>query len=187
MKKQVASGDKIDVDFYPNFLEQKSATNLLEHLEAFAKWTKPITRQARTKVIYADEGIVYKAEYHGQVFENETQPWLDAVAAVRDLVTSITGEKYNVCIVQRYPNGGVGIAPHKDKEMKEGTTIAGVSLGETRILTIARGDQSIAFPLVSGSLYVLNPPTNTYWTHCIEKDDKATGVRISLTFRNYPV
>ena len=105
---------------------------------------------------------------------------------IRDRAQEITGEKYNICVVQRYPSGKVGIKPHRDKEMTKGTTICGVSVGETRVLTI-NGKKNINLSLNPGSMYVFNPPTNTYNTHCIQKKDDTKGPRISLTFRNYPI
>ena len=100
------------------------------------------------------------------------------------MVEEITNEKYNICVIQRYPSGKVGIKKHRDKEMKLGTTISGLSLGATRKLKLEYYDKNIEKDLLSGSLYVLNPPTNSYYTHCIEKDS-TTEPRISLTFRNY--
>jgi len=106
---------------------------------------------------------------------------------IRNHLEQLTGEKYNYCVIQYYPCGKVGIKPHKDKEMILGTTICGLSIGETRFLELSPpkfvNEEKIILPLKSGSLYVLKPPTNSYWIHAILTDD-TTKPRISLTFRN---
>ncbi len=38
--------------------------------------------------------------------------------------------------------------------------------------------------LENGSLCVIQPPTNDFFTHSIKKDE-SKNVRLSLTFRNY--
>lgn len=194
IKKKVTYTDKqlhtgkdasLDVDFYEYFLEANSANALFQQLEKEVKWEKAITSNRRTNVGFGDDGLVYNVVYKGKTFPRKAVPWLPVLLTIRDFVSKVTGEYYNFCIVQRYPNGTVGIGPHRDAEMIKGTTIAGVSLGATRKLTMARFNQSFSIPLVAGSLYVLNPPTNTYWTHCIEPDKDSSEVRISMTFRNY--
>ena len=67
-----------------------------------------------------------------------------------------------------------------------GTSIYGLSLGATRKLTMLRYNQEPFYlPLEHNSLYILRPPTNTYWKHCIPKQVKIKESRFSLTFRNY--
>jgi hypothetical protein len=41
----------------------------------------------------------------------------------------------------------------------------------------------LKIPLVSGSLYILKPPTNDHWAHSIEKEPEVKEPRISLTYR----
>jgi alkylated DNA repair dioxygenase AlkB len=104
-------------------------------------------------------------------------------------VEKMVDEKFNVCVVQRYPNGSYGINPHKDKEMIIGTTICGISFGAKRKLRLHSPKymklDNIELDLEHGSLYVLKSPTNTYWSHEIVKDKNINKPRISLTFRNY--
>jgi alkylated DNA repair dioxygenase AlkB len=104
------------------------------------------------------------------------------LSKLRDIVQKLTSSEYTYCVVQYYPSGKVGINPHKDKEMIPGSTICGLSVGQNRTLRMSRNGKNIDLDLLSGSLYVLYPPTNDYWTHSILKDD-SIHPRISLTFR----
>lgn len=144
----------------------------------------PNTR--RVNQTYGDDGLIYRINFQGKITERPAQSWnkVPLLKYLRDYVSELTRNKYTICVVQRYPSGKIGINPHKDKEMILGTTIAGLSFGAERTLVMGRGEKNIEIPLPSGSLYVMNPPTNTYWTHSIKKDNSSI-IRISLTFRNY--
>ena len=171
-----------DISFVEKFLSEDRATQLYNYLEENCEWSKPITTNRRSNQTYGDDGLVYNVEVKDKVIRRVAQKWLPPLAEIRDEITKLTGQTYNSCVVQRYPES-VGIVPHMDKEMVAGTMICGVSLGETRkLVMIRRGQKSISIPLPHGSLYILNPPTNDYWMHSISKSG---GVRISLTIRNY--
>ena len=173
--------NRLNLYLDPNFLSEQMSQNLFTILNGL-EWS-PTRRQ---KYLYADPGLVYTINFKGKNVEYATRNWdqLPILLTIKKLIEQLTGDVYTVCVVQHYPSGRYGINPHRDKEMKPGTTIAGLSLGETRTLTMARRDQKIPIRLNSGSLYILYPPTNDYWSHSIEKD-ATLGARISLTYRNY--
>lgn len=104
---------------------------------------------------------------------------------LKKIIEKETKDTYTCCVIMRYPHGKIGIGKHKDKEMIAGTTIAGLSLGSTRSFEFTYGTKKHLLKLLSGSLYVMKPPTNTFWTHEIKQDIKIDQARISLTFRNY--
>jgi len=174
--------DQFDVDLYPCLLNEELATQWFDYLESFLSHSG-----RRTSLLMGDEGIIYTTQYSGNVRNKNVIPWdqIPSLIQLRDLITSITGQKCTVCAIQRYPNGKIGIAPHKDKEMIPGTKICGLSLGSTRTISFSKGGTIIDIPLVSGSLYVMNDPTNQKWTHSIIKDYSIKDPRISLTFRDY--
>jgi alkylated DNA repair dioxygenase AlkB len=118
----------------------------------------------------------------------EVQPWsnLPSLEVIAEDLRDRLGEPFNVCIVQLYMNGGIGINPHRDREVPSGTTIAGVSLGQTRTMTFERRGTKIPVPLMSGALYLIRPPTNDVWTHSVDKDPSITEIRIGITFRTMP-
>jgi alkylated DNA repair dioxygenase AlkB len=181
-----------DVDFYEQFIENHDAIqkNIMKH----AVWTRPLSNR-RTNITYGNTGLVYKITFggYGGRPKNEVHrkalPWDDnpIIKNLRDIVSNITGEDYNFCVLQYYPNGNIGINPHKDKEMVKGTTICGISFGETRRLIMSGYGENETYSLTPGSMYVLNPPTNSYYTHCIQKEPNLKKARISLTFRNVPM
>lgn len=175
----------LDIDLH-QLLDATTANTIYQQLEKEVVWSKPITNGRRVNQTYGNAGLVYEINFRGKIVRRHTTLWTPTILHLRALVSNITKEEYNFCVVQRYPNGNVGINPHKDKEMVLGTTIAGISLGATRVLTMSNYHESISIPLPSGSLYVLKPPTNTYWSHSIEKDSTILQPRISLTFRNVP-
>ena len=69
--------------------------------------------------------------------------------------------------------------------MNEGTKIASISLGESRVMRFERsGFEPINIILEKGDLCVINYPTNNYWLHSIPTDD-TTQMRASLIYRNF--
>ncbi len=174
----------LNLDLYSNILTKEHAKALYEQLERDVQWSREITPGRRVNQTFGDEGLVYEIHWYGKTTQRKAQPWLPCLIPVRDVLEKLTNQKYNICVVQRYPSGKVGINPHRDREMKAGTTICGISLHQSRTLAMLRGNKTVNVPLESGSLYIFYPPTNDYWAHSIPKDDTKEP-RISLTFRNY--
>lgn len=173
----------LDIDFYPNLLDTTLSNMWCQYLDSI--FTK---EQRRTSILFGDKGIIYQVSYQGITKNTEVIPWdtLPALTDLKCLIEKITKQKYTVCAIQCYPTGKVGINPHRDKEMVAGTRIAGLSFGATRIIEFTRSQhESIDIPLPNGSLYVMNPPTNQKWLHCITKQPEITTVRYSMTFRDY--
>lgn len=189
---------KLDIDFYEQFITKDESDNLYKYLEENVIWSKNITPNRRTNQTYGDDGLVYQIVFGGykgipqKIVNRQVVPWdnLPVLNILKNMISELTGEKYNFCVIQRYPNGNVGIKPHRDKEMVKGTTICGLSLGSSRILTMTPlkyiKDTPKMFELKPGSLYILKPPTNDHWNHSIESST-CNVPRISLTFRNLPI
>lgn len=183
------SGVRLSVDWYPQFLSSEESQALFDYLEASVPWTKDITPGRRVNQNYGDPGVSYKLTFGDKVIVREVLPWdqCSVLKVVKDRLESLTEARYNYCALLRYPNGKVGIAPHRDKEIKSGTCIAGISLGATRKFKLLPPYYAQCAPieltLPPGSLYVLRPPTNDCWAHCIEPDPTVKEPRISLTYR----
>jgi alkylated DNA repair dioxygenase AlkB len=179
---------KFNISVRPIFTHDESIEMCKYFLEnAKFKLNRGVSKR-RNKVIYG-EIPHYKAVYQGKEFVSKVIPWdeLPHLVMLRDYITNITGQNYNICVIQHYNNGDVGINPHRDKEMKSGTIIASVSFGETRIMkfdSMRHPKKSYEIPLPSGSLCLINPPTNDCWLHSIPKDDTQHS-RISVIFRLY--
>lgn len=183
-----------DVNFnvvVKQLFDDVEAMDIFEYILANAKFKTPRMNKdgslskRRNKVIYG-EIPEYKAVFQGRELSTPVVPWseLPELEELRNYITEITGQYYNVCVIQHYNSGEVSINPHRDKEMKRGTIIASLSLGETRIMKFDFRNTSHEIPLPSGSLCLINPPTNDYWAHSIPKDD-TQGSRISVIFRLY--
>lgn len=186
------TSNKLDLDLYTSILPPDQATEIFNFIETTVPWPKPDqNHRRRVNQSYGDPGINYRLQFGGyggkplKVIDRAVKPWeeLQILPTLRDYVAEITQSQYNYCVVQRYPTGNVGIKPHRDREMRPDTNIAGLSFGATRILSMSYRGETIRIPLPSGSLYVLKPPTNSFWSHCIEVDPTITDVRLSLTFR----
>lgn len=192
--------ERLQVDFYPSFLSPEETEALFRHLERNVTWTNTITESRRVNQNYGEPGVAYQITVgykrkNGPVtIRREVQPWGPETGApgavlwaIKERLVALTGSQYNYVVVQRYPNGRVGINPHRDKEMAPGTDICGISLGSTRTLTLSPPnwvrESPLQLSLIPGSLYVLKPPTNDHWAHSIEKDASIDQPRISLTFR----
>lgn len=138
----------------------------------------------RTKLTYGDDGLVYTINFRGNIARYNVLPWTKTLLQAREHVRRLCPGDYNTCVVQMYPSGKIGINPHRDKEMVQGTTIAGLSLGATRTFLLTRKDELHIIPLPHNSLYILHPPTNDHYLHSIPVEDEEHP-RISLTFRTY--
>jgi alkylated DNA repair dioxygenase AlkB len=173
----------LDVDLYPTVLNPELAGVWYQYLERIFP-----PEQSRTSMLFGDPGLVYRVTYQETTTEREVMPWdtLPAMPELKDLVSKMTGQKYTVCAVQCYPNGRIGIAPHRDKEMVAGTRISGLSIGAERTIQFTRlGHEPVSLRLPSGSLYVMNPPTNQKWLHSIIREARVKDKRYSFTFRDY--
>ena len=102
-----------------------------------------------------------------------------------------TGLKFNYVVINRYKDGIEGIGYHRDRELGEGASITGVSLGAARDFQFkaVKGfypqvvDPNLTINLAHGSIYVIKSPTNGYWKHAVPKRSGVHRPRISLTFR----
>lgn len=178
------------VDCAPSFLFQKEAKEMYSH---FSSYFVPFVNNRRQSKTFGDDGLEYEIKIKNNTIRKKTEKWSMILFTLKTRLEVFLKETYgititfNICVIQRYPSGKYGIAPHRDKEMTLGTIICGISLGQTRTLEISKygRDKPLAtIPLPPGSLYMLHPPTNSYCTHSIPKDSSYEP-RISLTFRNY--
>jgi alkylated DNA repair dioxygenase AlkB len=181
----------LNVDLYLDVLNEKECDTIYQKLEDAVK---PRYKNKRTTVTFGDQGLVYVVKFRQSTSYRTTRPWsdvpgLDKIRKSTEEITNPVGGGYSVCAVLFYPNGKVGIAPHRDKEMVPETTICGLSIGATRTIRFSRRvrgvERMVDIALPQGSVYVMNPPTNDLFTHSIKVEPDVTSPRYSLTFRNY--
>lgn len=172
-----------DVQLLEGFLEERSASKLVKLLDELFRSRKTDHLKRRSSITFGDESVEYTIHFRNGVVHRKTEGWPEWLVPIRELMREWCPD-VNVCVVQRYPSGDTGIKPHRDKEMTKGTIICGLSVGHQRSLRMQFGDKQFDYVLTHGSLYLLHPPTNDIWSHCIPTDD-SDGVRYSLTFRDY--
>ena len=105
-------GDRLTVDYYPQFLCTDASIQLFYYLENSLPWN---SKTRRTSVSYGDTGLSYELNIRGQHIVLKVKPWSEIP------ILEQTGAKYNYCVIQRYPNGSASIGPHRDKEMEPGS------------------------------------------------------------------
>lgn len=176
--------------------DSKESSLISLFLEQNVQWVNPISSGKRVNCTYGDDGLVYEIKFGGYggrpqtITRRKAISWdsLPILKVLNRISTMLTNQTYNFCVAMCYPTGKIGINPHKDKEMTRGTTICGWSFGSERNLIMGPPvyikTDKISISLPPGSVYEFVPPTNDYWTHCIEKNENKDK-RISLTFRNY--
>lgn len=193
MEQTTFTCDKMDIDTYSEYLSISEAADLYNKILSnplhfkHAATTKAGTKsKKRNKTIYGSLPT-YSYVYRGKTVMTPIHDWsrFPELEALAKRIEATTGQPYNTCVIQIYNSGVVEIKPHRDKEMKKGSIIASMSLGETRTMRFERaGYEPLDIPLPAGTLCLINPPTNDYWLHSIPADD-TLNVRVSLVFRNF--
>lgn len=192
--KTIESKFGLSVKFSPSFLDKEMADDVFNFCDSL-KW-KDKSMNRRSNITFGQNGLVYVVRFKENVIYRETIPWEDQTILinlkkmVEELTVDTAPDGYNYCVIMRYPHNGIIIKPHRDKEMVRGTSICGISVGNTRRLRLTHIDRNIrdpkTFELSHGSLYCLLPPTNDKYLHEIlpEDIDAQNTIRYSLTFRN---
>ena len=111
-----------------------------------------------------------------------------AILAAASHVASRVDAPFNSVGLNLYRDGRDSVAPHNDHldEIRKGSPIALVSLGDTRRMTIrtkAEPRRVFHVDLEPGSLLVMDYVTQLHYTHAIPKTPEHVGERISLAFR----
>jgi hypothetical protein len=171
------------VEMVYSFLSSQDADALVSLLDGLFKARASSYSFKRSSITYGDEGVKYTIHFKNGTVHRQAIPWPEWLLPLRDKIKQWC-PGVSTCVVQRYPCGKVGIKPHRDKEMTRGTIICGLSVGQERTLRMNYNGKSQEYQLENGSVYLLHPPTNDVWTHCIPTD-QSKGVRYSLTFRDY--
>ena len=182
--------DGIDIRYDAGFIGPDDATRLFEALKNEISWERHVINTAggpktvpRMISWHADEGLTYR--YSGLL--HPWKNWTPALAEIRDLLTPRLGVRFNGVLANFYENERDSVSPHADDEtdMEEGSSIASVSLGETRDFVVKHmhTGQRHVMPLEHGSLLVMAGKTQHVARHSIPKAKMPRGPRINLTFR----
>ena len=174
------------------FSSPDEAKTLMVESEALFTAQGKIQRRRTNLTLGERAGMTYKVMFgYGESAKTTVRRTL-AYEAIRSLPTIRARVErqlkasFPLCAALRYPDGAHGIKRHKDREVPAGSTIAGISVGETRTLVLSTWKKDVkplSLELKPGSLYVFLPPTNERSFHAIEAEPDKKGARISFTFR----
>jgi alkylated DNA repair dioxygenase AlkB len=164
--------------------------DLMDRLIAETDWRQERVRvygkifpQPRLSAWYGELGY----RYSGVCLQ--PTPWTKTLLRVKQRVERLTRLAFNSLLLNYYRDGNDGMGMHSDdeRELGERPAIASLSLGEKRDLILRhrfRKDlDSVRLPLASGSLLLMQGPTQQNWRHGINKLKRPCGPRINLTFR----
>ena len=137
----------------------------------------------RKVAFYSDPSIAYTYASRTKV----GLPWKETLVTLKNMVESITKEKYNACLLNLYYNGEEAMGWHCDneKEIVANSSIASLSIGASRKFSFKHKvtKETISIQLGNGSLLEMKGPIQQHWWHALPKSKKITESRINLTFR----
>lgn len=176
-------------DYYPDYLGQKEADLLLDHLVETTPWQeKSITMYGRAIPMPRLLAWVGDADYAFSGSTQVAQPWTPVLADLRDRLAADTNARYNSVLLNLYRGGQDSISWHADDEPELGPapTIASISLGSVRDFILRRvDDHSVKhkLALAHGSLVVMRDESQSAWQHSVPKRANVSQARVNLTFR----
>ena len=177
-------------DYYPNFLEPRASTTLLQQLLLLDSFQQneivlfgKKMKVPRLEAYYALNGEQYG--YSGQQLQAEKFTlFLDEL---RLEVQERTGYKYNALLINYYRDGQDSNGWHADNEKTLGPnpSIASISLGAERTFELKHlsTGQKKSILLAHGSLLHMHGPLQHHYKHQLPKKRALTEARLNLTFR----
>ena len=189
---QVYKDEKIHFEYIQKFISKSTSDKLLEECDKLDfTHNHPNQKPRRTSITFGDDGLIYTIRVRDVAIHRYAAPWsaLKGLTELKERVEKYTKLKFNFCAILRYVDGTINIRKHRDKEMTLGTSICGISIGDSRTFQLTPPDyiniEPLTIELANGSMYIMHPPTNSYWMHEILSEENK-GMRYSFTFRNVP-
>jgi alkylated DNA repair dioxygenase AlkB len=138
---------------------------------------------ARKVSWHGDPGCAYT--YAGRC--KSPRPWTDSLSVIKEEVESVTGVRFNSCLLNLYHSGAEGMGWHSDDEPELGPepVIASLSFGAVRRFLFRHRTEKTAVELrlEHGSLLVMRGACQRFWQHSLPKALRIREPRINLTFR----
>lgn len=180
-----------ELEYYPNFLDEKKANIYLDHLKNLDNWRHDKIKlfgreiyQPRLTALFGESGKSYT--YSG--LEMKPEPFSRELNEIRRKCEKYAETSFNVCLANYYRDGSDSMGWHSDdeKELGKNPVIASVSLGEERIFHLKHKKDTTAkhkIRLQHGSLLIMKGTTQEFWKHQLPKTKMQVDPRINLTFR----
>ena len=179
-----------EIVFWPNWLNQKAADQLLETAIAETPWRKDVINIMGKQI-----PIPRLQNWFGDPTTSYTYSRirLQAVAfpqwmeTLRIDVETETGKPFNRALVNYYRNGKDSVDWHADDEASLGfePLIASVSVGAERIFQLRHNlsQQRVKINLPHGSLLLMGAGVQEHWQHSVAKVKQLEDPRVNFTFR----
>ena len=178
------------VQYFRNWLDNKTATQLLRLFEHDLEWREAEivifgkrVKIPRLQAWYGDPNTDY--QYSGVTMA--PLPWHRELFELKSKCEIQCNTHFNSVLANLYRHGQDSMGMHSDDERELGSDpiIASVSLGEVRNFDFKHKitGEKFRLPLEHGSLLVMSGETQTYWQHGIAKTKKQIEPRINFTFR----
>jgi alkylated DNA repair dioxygenase AlkB len=173
--------DRGRIAYKPAFIDAGTAQAWFAEIRAGVKW------RSERRLMYEREVDVPRLVSSFRLDPpDELAP--RAILDASQRVIEFVREPFNSVGLNLYRDGRDSVAPHNDhlNEIREGFSIALVSLGATRRMSIrskAAPRRVMHVDLEPGSLFVMSYATQLHYTHGVPKTTTPVGERISLAFR----
>lgn len=179
------------VQLFPAFLSGEESSQLEETLRHGEPWQRREIvlfgrRIEQPRLVSWGGELPYR--YSGQTLSPRALP--PHVARVLERVNHATKQQFNHVLLNRYRDGCDSMGWHSDDEpeLGENPAVATLSLGAVRRFCLRprtgpKPWRSVSVELSPGSLLLMTGATQHRYSHCLPKQPKLEGERISLTFR----
>ena len=179
------------VVYMPGFFNEHQSTLLFDQLLRSLDWQadqimmfgKMITTKRKVAWV-GDSDCSYT--YSG--VKKNPQVWTVELLQIKSQLEKLAGCAFNSCLLNLYHNGEEGMGWHSDdeKELDPKAPIVSVSFGASRKFAFRHKIDKTKATIVleNGSVLIMHPPTQEYWSHSLVPTKLATPARINLTFRS---
>lgn len=179
------------VDYMPEFFSEPESSLIFDQLLRSLDWQsdqimmfgKLITTKRKVAWV-GDPDCSYT--YSG--VKKNPQTWTSDLLKIKESIEKLSDSSFNSCLLNLYHGGDEGMGWHSDdeKELDAQSSIVSVSFGANRKFSFRHklDKEKISLTLESGSVLMMQPPTQEYWSHSLLTTKVATLPRINLTFRS---
>ena len=179
-------------DLFPSWLDISESEEWMKQINKNLIWDQPVVTVfgssylvPRMTNFIAEKDISYS--YSG--FVHHGKGWPDWFYPLLEMVNSVSGVKYNGCLLNSYRNGNDRMGWHADNESELDLVkpISSLSLGATRDFALKHRNKKLraTLSLKTGDLLIMQPTCQQEWLHSVPTRKKISNQRINLTFRCY--
>jgi 2OG-Fe(II) oxygenase superfamily len=161
------------VEHFPRWLSRHEV--LLDSLAKIDGW------EQRKRWMFTQEVIEPRLTAEYPVLSQAPDPLLRAIAGALSKHYELP---YDRAWMNLYRDHRDGTSWHADRPRPADSTIPVLSLGETRRFLIRHrdGGPSTSFTAAGGDLIVMHGRCQRDWVHCVPKETRPAGMRISVNF-----